>query len=61
MLIKQNVSPERFVGQGETGSKNGLPHYQIYLEYSIVVRQAKIINAMKKFSQNSCHIIVNKV
>ena len=58
---KQDVYPERFVGQGETGSKNGLPHYQIYLEYPIVVRRAKIINAMKKFSKNRCHIMVNKV
>ena len=61
MEKKQNVYPERFVGQVEIGSKNGLPHYQIYLEYPIVVRRAKIINTMKKFSKNRCHIMVNKV
>ena len=33
---KQNVYLERFVGQVEIGSKNGLPHYQIYLEHPIV-------------------------
>ena len=55
---KQNVYLERFVGQVEIGSKNGLPHYQIYLEHLIVLRQVKIINAMKK---NRCHIMVNKV
>lgn len=55
---KQNVYPYRFIGQGETGSKNGLPHYQIYLEHPIVVRRVKIINAMKKFSKNRCHIMV---
>ena len=58
MEKKQNVYPERFVGQVEIGSKNGLPHYQIYLEHLIVLRQVKIINAMKK---NRCHIMVNKV
>lgn len=58
---KQDLYLERFAGQGETGSKNGLLYYQIYLEYPIVVKRVKIINAMKKFSKDRCHIMVNKI
>lgn len=55
---RQNVYLERFVGHGETGTENGLPQY---LEYPIVVRRAKIVEEMKKFSKHQCHIMVKKV
>ena len=29
---KQDVYPERFVGQGETGSRNGLPHFISFIK-----------------------------
>ena len=36
----------------ELRAENYLSHYQVYLEYPTVVRGAKIINAMKKFSKH---------
>ena len=58
----QNKKPVTHWAYGtETSEVSKIPHYQIYLEFDVLVRLSSVYEELDKFFERKAHIVTKKV
>ena len=58
----QNIKPVTHWAYGtETSEVSKIPHYQIYLQFDVLVRLSSVYEELDKFFEGKAHIVTKKV